>query len=93
MSANKLVIPITTSEKNIELTLYGENSGETIIEKADAIENGEAPVQIKEGYFYEYKITDGYCLQPSEIVSLSNISISSGRISPNIYVGTLSIDV
>lgn len=93
MSQNKLVIPVTVSERKIELTLYGENSGETIIEKDDAIENGEANVQIKEGNFYEYKISEGYFLQPSEIVSQSNISKSSGRISPNIYVGTLNIDV
>lgn len=93
MPANKLVIPVTTSEKKIVLTLYGENSSGTIIEQADAIENGEAPVQIMEGNFYEYKITDGFCLRSSEIVSLSNISKSSGRISPNIYVGTLCIDV
>ena len=93
MTANKLVIPIVVPEREIKLTLYGESAGETIIEKTDAIENGEAPVQIKEGCFYEYIINDGYFLQPSEIVSQSNINKSSGRISPNIYVGTLSIDV
>lgn len=93
MSINKFIIPITTSEINIELTLYGENSGSTIVEQSDANENGEATIQIKEGNFYEYKISEGYCLQPSGIVSQSNISRSSGRISPNIYVGTLSIDV
>ena len=69
----KVVIPIATSEKNIELTLYGENSGDAIVVKVDALENGEALVQIKEGYFYEYKINDGFFLQPSEIVSHSNI--------------------
>lgn len=93
MSQNKIIIPIPVSERKIELTLYGENSGETIIEKADALENGEATVQIKEGNFYEYQISEGYFLQPSEIVSQSNISQSSGRIAPNIYVGTLTIDV
>ncbi|MBK7439301.1 MAG: DUF2357 domain-containing protein [Saprospiraceae bacterium] len=93
MSAPKFVITLTVAEKNIEIVLCGENSSETIIEKADATENGEANVQIKEGNFYEYKISEGYFLQPSEIVSQSNISKSSGRISPNIYVGTLSIDV
>jgi predicted component of viral defense system (DUF524 family) len=93
MTANKLVIPIVVSEREIKLTLYGESAGETIIEKSDAIENGEALVQIKEGCYYEYKISEGYFLQPSEIVSQSNISKSAGRISPNIYVGTLNIDV
>lgn len=93
MSKNKIIIPVDVSEKKVELTLYGENSGDTIVEKDDAIENGEAQIQIKEGHFYEYKIDDGYFLQTSEIVNQSNISKSSGRISPNIYVGTLSIDV
>ena len=46
MTANKLVIPIVVPEREIKLTLYGESAGETIIEKTDAIENGEAPVQI-----------------------------------------------
>lgn len=93
MYKNKIVIPVTTPEKKIELTLYGENPVDTIIIKDDAFENGEAQVQIKEGHFYEYKIDDDYFLCPSEIVSQSNINKSSGRISPNIYVGTLSIDV
>lgn len=93
MLISKIVIPVFTPEKKIELILYGENAGDTIIEKDDAVENGEATVQIKEGHFYEYKIEDGYSLGTSEIVSQSNISKSSGRISPNIYVGTLSIDV
>lgn len=93
MSENKLIIPIFLPGKNIELQLYSENSTGTLIEKQDAIENGEAPFQIKEGFYYEYKITNGYSLNPSEIVSKSQVNDSSGRISPNIYVGTLSIDV
>jgi predicted component of viral defense system (DUF524 family) len=93
MAVNKLVIPVYTSFEKIELILFGENSGETIIAKEDAAENGEAQFQIKEGHFYEYKISEGYSLCTSEIVSQSNINKSSGRIAPNIYVGTLSIDV
>jgi len=93
MSTNKFVIPIVAPERKVELTLYGENSRATIVEQSDAKENGEAPTQIKEGNSYEYQISEGYFLQPSEIVINSNISKSSGRINPNIYVGTLSIDV
>ncbi|MBC7390616.1 MAG: DUF2357 domain-containing protein [Opitutaceae bacterium] len=95
MSTNNLIIPlfIPGSDREIKLTLYGESAGQTIIEKADAKENGEALVQIIEGCYYEYKISEGYYLQPSEIVSHSKISKSSGRICPNIYVGTLSIDI
>ena len=93
MPENKLVIPVSTLNKSVELILFGENYGESIIEKIDAIENGEAPFQIKEGFFYEYKIADGFCLETSEIVSQSKVNPSSGRIAPNIYVGTLTIGV
>ena len=93
MPENKFVIPVSALNKNVELILFGENFGETIFEKTDAIENGEAPVQIKEGFFYEYKIADGFCLETSEIVSQSKVNPSSGRIAPNIYVGTLNIGV
>ena len=93
MAEKHLNIPISVAHKNVALTLYGENSGETLIEINDALENGEALFQIKEGSYYEYKITNGFSLRPSEIVSQSKVNESSGRISPNIYVGTLTIDV
>jgi hypothetical protein len=91
---NTINIPIKICEKEIVLTISGEASNkETIFEVLDALENGEAPFQLKEGCFYEYKITEGFDLEPSEIVSQSKVNVSSGRISPNIYVGTLSIGV
>ena len=93
MPENKLVIPVSTLNKNIEMILFGENTGDTIFQKTDAIENGEAPFQIKEGFFYEYKIADGFCLETSEIVIQSKVNSSFGRIAPNIYVGTLNIGV
>src|ERR1700755_331986 len=93
MTDNQLTIPITLANKEIKLILYGENLKQTLIEKEDAIENGEAIFQIKEGCYYEYKIDDGYSLETSDIVSKSKVNESSGRISPNINVGTLSIDV
>ncbi len=93
MAENKIVIPLNLSGRKIQLELFAENNGETLFEVLDALENGEAPYQIKEGNYYEYKITDGFSLQTSEIVSKSKVNKSSGRISPNIYVGTLNIDV
>ncbi|MBK9484517.1 MAG: DUF2357 domain-containing protein [Chitinophagaceae bacterium] len=93
MISNKLTIPVSLPNRDIELIVYGESSGEPLIEKADAFENGEASFQIKEGHYYEYQITSGYCLNPCEIISQSKVNPSSGRISPNTYVGTLIIDV
>lgn len=91
---NKKTIPIKIGDKVVDLAIHGESVGETIFEKSDAIENGEATFQIKEGCFYEYAINDkSFCLQPSDIISQSKIDSSTGRISPNIYVGTLSINV
>src|SRR5664280_3040140 len=40
-----------------------------------------------------YKISKGYNLQPSEVVTQSKLNPSTGRIAPNIYVGTLSIGI
>ncbi|MBN8571347.1 MAG: DUF2357 domain-containing protein [Ignavibacteria bacterium] len=93
MQENKLEIDVLLPDKKINLTIFGESSGSTLIEVPDAAENGEATYQIKEGCYYEYKISDNYSLAPSEIVSRSKVDKSSGRIAPNIYVGTLSIDV
>lgn len=94
MFENKITIPITLAEQKVELIISGESSNEeTIIEKPDAFEFGEAPVQIKEGHFYEYKLSEGFNLQPSEVVTQSKLNPSTGRIAPNIYVGTLSIGI
>ena len=93
MTANKKAIPINTLNGDVVLTIYGESVDETIFEVSDAAENGEALYQIKEGCFYEYKISSGYYLENSDIVSQSKVNESSGRISPNIYVGSLSINI
>lgn len=91
----KITIPVSIPNRNIELFLYGEKSDDAIIEKSDAFENGEAIYQIKEGYYYEYEISGNCSLNPDNlgIVTQSKVNKSSGRISPNIYVGTLNIDV
>jgi predicted component of viral defense system (DUF524 family) len=91
--SEKVIIPIVVPGKEIHLTLSGESFGATVIEKDDASDNAEARFQIKEGFSYEYKLSTGFNLAESEIVTPSRVNPSSGRISPNVYVGTLSIDV
>ncbi|HRG07881.1 MAG TPA: DUF2357 domain-containing protein, partial [Cyclobacteriaceae bacterium] len=96
MAENKQLISIKIDNEVVDLTIYGESSsGSTIstIDKNEALANGEAEHQIIEGNFYEYKISDGYYLEPSEIVTRSKVNKSAGRISPNIFVGQLSINV
>jgi len=53
MQANKKIIPVTTTNKIVDLIIFGEASDETIFEVSDAVENGEALYQIIEGCFYE----------------------------------------
>lgn len=96
MIENKQVISTIIEGGVVDLTIYGEgHSGSTIstIGKNEALANGEAEHQIIEGNFYEYKIRDGYYLEPSEIVTHSRVNKSAGRILPNIYVGLLSIGI
>jgi predicted component of viral defense system (DUF524 family) len=95
MSENRITIPINVFDKCINLTIVGDSTSNEIIilDSLDATTNGEAPIQIKEGCFYEYKIDEGYSLETSEIVSQSKVNKSSGRISPNIFVGTLPINI
>ncbi len=64
------------------------------ISVSEAYENGEAQVQILEGCMYEYRMEDGYSLQEIEgVVSTSKLVASTGRISPNNYVGTLIVGI
>jgi len=65
------------------------------IEEAEASENLEAQIQLLEGYQYEYQLSKGYSFAKDDqgIISQSNLNPSTGRLSPNIYVGTIQIDV
>jgi hypothetical protein len=94
---NKLVIPVSVKGDVISLTIYGESSSNSTlfqIPHSDATENGESEFQLVEGNFYEYQLSsDEYYLNPSEIISNSKFKKSFGRIAPNIYVGTLTLEV
>ena len=94
MADNSIEISINTSKDEIKLTIFRESGmPESLIYREDGIANGEAAYQLMEGCFYEYSITRGYQLEASEIISISKINPSSGRISPNTYVGTLAIPI
>lgn len=92
MSKNKITINAGTDDCPIEFIILGDNRNVPVIIE-DAAEHGESPIQISEGCFYEYQISDGYSLEQSNIVLPSEINASIGRIAPNIYVGTLSINI
>ena len=88
-------IDIPKFEDKLSLTIYEEYDNSLfLISEDEAITNGEAIVQLLEGRSYEYKLSnDSYRLNTSikGIVSTSNRDNSSGRITPNNYVGTLNL--
>ena len=89
----EISVPVKNG-KSIALKISGPSDNSLfLMEGSDAIE-GEAPNQLVEGKFYDFQIEDGYYLKDSYgIVTTNKFRKSIGRISPNIYVGTLSLDV
>jgi predicted component of viral defense system (DUF524 family) len=64
------------------------------LDEEDALKNGESRYQIQEGRSYEYLIDKAYQLEEIPgIISRSKLNKNSGRITPNIYVGTLSVSI
>jgi predicted component of viral defense system (DUF524 family) len=96
-SKKHIEINIHNLNDKLSLTIYEEYDNSLfIINEDEAITNGEAVVQLLEGRSYEYKLSnENYRLYTSikGIISTSNRDNSSGRITPNIYVGTLSLFV
>ena len=94
MADNSIDIIVKTSRGDVKFTIFRESSlSDSLIYREDAPANGEAENQLREGCVYEYSMTDGYGFKESEYVSVSKVNHHSGRISPNNYVGTLTIKV
>ena len=80
--------------KTVSLRIKSKSPQSLFLMEGDELDESEAPYQIVEGKFYDYKIDEGYFLKDSfGIVSENDFDKSVGRISPNIYVGTLSLDI
>jgi len=81
-----VIIRLVSESNNIESL--------QVIGKSEAFENGEACVQLLEGCSYEYELKKGYRLETLQgIVKESKISKNAGRITPGIYVGTLTLSI
>lgn len=92
-----LTIPLDHIKPGLKLEIYAqEGSKLNSISEEEALALGEAPYQLREGQFYEYAFTDEtFRLKSpgSNIVIQSKIKPHEGRIQPNIFVGTLELDV
>ena len=66
----------------------------TLFTVTDALENGEAMHQLIEGFFYDYELSNNqYALTKDQIVQPHSRKKHLGTISPNTYVGTLSLNI
>lgn len=79
----------------IEIT---ERKDNTLFEVEDASEHGEACVQIKEGCFYDYELIYEenpklFSLPKCDFIKPFIRKPQLGTISPNVYVGTLTLEV
>jgi hypothetical protein len=91
-----LTVSIQNGSEDIALKIIAEDSStETLffIDDLEALENGEAQIQLIEGHFYEYHVSGNHILQASEIVAPSKLNPSSGRLTPNVYTGTVLVNV
>lgn len=80
--------------KIISLKIRSKSPNSLFLLEGTDLEESEAPHQLIEGKFYDFKFDEGYFLKDSfGIVSGNDFDKSVGRIAPNIYVGTLTLDV
>lgn len=89
-----LIPALLKDETSIAIAIYEETPGSVfIIDEQEATEYGESRYQLAEGLSYEYSLPTGYQFEESEIIRVSKIDSSKGRISTSIYVGSLEIDI
>ena len=93
MPDKEINIPLDAIEEGLSLQVKTK-ANKALFEVADAEAHGEARFQIKEGYFYHYRFTSPtYFFISDEIVEQDPFNSYQGRIVPNIYVGSLNIQV
>jgi predicted component of viral defense system (DUF524 family) len=92
---SQISIPLTSISNELELFIYEEFDGTLYeISEIEADEFGEAKYQLLEGRNYNYYFNDNnYQLQEQSgiVINSKRKDVSEGRITPNIYVGTLTL--
>jgi predicted component of viral defense system (DUF524 family) len=89
----EITLDLSHVYSNLSL-IINERSRNTLFISEDAQENGEAKYQLKEGFFYDYVLSnsDYHLSDPFDNIVQPHKRIPYiGRIAPNIYVGTLEI--
>jgi hypothetical protein len=88
-----VIINLDHIENGLRLTIDAKVEN-TLFHLADALENGEAEHQMIEGFSYDYELNNnGYSLAKNQIIQPHSRKKHLGTISPNIYVGTLTLPI
>jgi predicted component of viral defense system (DUF524 family) len=96
MIVHELIIPISTTTGDPITLSISSNAPRTLfqIEINEAFENGESPWQLQEGRTYDFKVDKGYRLSGTHgVIQANKYQPWVGTISPNVYVGTLVLDI
>lgn len=89
-----MIVPINHIKEGLTLTINPIAENYTCEERLDAHEFGESRYQIGEGQFYQYEFSsEDFYFQKSDYLEPFKGKEHLGRISPNIYVGTLTLNV
>jgi predicted component of viral defense system (DUF524 family) len=90
----QIFIPISSTSGEINLCIYEEVDGTLIeIDEHEANDYGESKYQLLEGRSYNYYFNDhAFQLKelPGLVINSKRKDVAEGRITPNIYVGTLT---
>jgi predicted component of viral defense system (DUF524 family) len=96
-NVSEIAIPLNEIAQGLKLFIYEEQENTLFeISEIEAQQNGESPFQILEGRSYSYYFEkDIY--QIKEVSKVINPSkrkfVSEGRITPNIYVGSMPLEI
>ena len=97
MEEHCLQIPLDEIKSGLTLSIYPEgNSDFRLIDAFDANEFSESEYQLLEGNTYEYSFNKSFFQLKANIPGIvipSKKHVSSGRIVPNIYVGTMTLEI
>ena len=86
-------IPLDHIKEGLVLSI-DERTQNTLFDVEDASDNAEARYQLIEGHFYDFEFTDSkYFFKENVVVQAFQRKKYIGQLSPNIYVGTLELEI
>lgn len=89
-------IELSDVETGLVLEIFEKQKGTLFDEEQESLENNEARYQLLEGCFYDYELSDpDYSLESIQgnIIQPHRKHSNMGSLAPNIYVGTLYLNL